>query len=142
MVTGVTEEIRHYRDMVTGVTEEIRHCRDMVTGVQGEIRYCPDMVTGGSEEIPYCSSGNSSGKRKKALSISQPQFCSENTPATFEADQIFWPFSNWRRTVFLPMSIKLVTESRNCLNPSRQQCPPLTGNHRNLNCLKIYSKRV
>ena len=70
MVTGATE--RH--GMVTGVTGEIRHCRDMVTGVQ--------------EEIPYWSSGISSGKQKKARSTSQPQFRSENTPAIIEADQI------------------------------------------------------
>ena len=90
------------RDMVTGVTGDFRHCRDMVTGVQGEIHYRPDMVTGGSKEmrngvdmvtavqekIPYYSSGSSSGKQKKARSISQPQFRSENTLATFEADQI------------------------------------------------------
>ena len=90
------------RDMVTGVTGEIRHCRDMVTGVQGDNRNRPDMVTGGSEEIrnvldmvtavqaeiPYYSSGISSGKQKKARSTSQPQFRSENTPSTFEADQI------------------------------------------------------
>ena len=104
MLTGVTGVIRHCRDMVTGagVTGEVRHCRDMVTGVHGEIRYRPDMVTGGSEvirnghdmvtavqeEIPYCSSGISSRKRKKARSASQPQFRSENTPATIEADQI------------------------------------------------------
>ena len=89
-------------DMVTGATREIRQCRDMVTGIQGEIRYGPDMVTGDSEEvdndrdmvtavqeeIPYCSSGISSGKQKKARSIIQPQFRSENTPATIEADQI------------------------------------------------------
>ena len=88
--------------MVTGVTGEICQCRDMLTGIQGEIRYGPDMVTGDSEEvhndrdmvtvvqkeIPYCSSGISSGKQKKARSISQPQFRSENTPATIEADQI------------------------------------------------------
>ena len=74
----------------------------MVTGVQGEIRYRPDIVTGGSddmrngfdivtavqEETPYCSSGISSAKQKKARSTSQPQFRSENTPATIEADQI------------------------------------------------------
>ena len=98
------------RDMVTGATGEIRHCRDMVTGIQGEIRYRPDMVTGGSEEmrngldmvtaiqeeIPYCSSGISSGKQKKARSTSQPQFRSENTPATIEADQILLAFNNWR----------------------------------------------
>ena len=91
------------RDMLKGVTGEICCCRDMVTEVQGEIRYRPDMVTGGSEEmrsgldivtaaqeeIPYCSSGISSAKQKKARSTSQPQFRSENTPATFEADQIF-----------------------------------------------------
>ena len=79
-----------------------KDCRDMVTGVQGEIRYRPDMVTGGSEEIrnghdmvtavleeiPYCSSGIFSGKQKKARSTSQPQFRSENTPTTIEADQI------------------------------------------------------
>ena len=90
------------RDMVTRVTGEIRHCPDMVTGVQGEIHHRPDMMTRGSEEIrkghdvvtavqeeiPYCSSGFSSGKQKKARSTSQPQFRSENTPATFEADQI------------------------------------------------------
>ena len=70
MVTGATE--RH--DMVTGITEEVRNGRDMVTTVQ--------------EEIPYCSSGISSGKQKKARSTSQPQFRSENTPATIEADQI------------------------------------------------------
>ena len=86
-------------DMVTG---EIRHCRDMVTGIQGEIRFRPDMVTAATEEnrnghdlktavqedIPYCSSGISSGRQEKARSTSQPQFRSENTPATFEADQI------------------------------------------------------
>ena len=88
MVTGVTGEIRHCRDMVTGATGEIRHCCDMVTGVQEEIRYCPDMVTGVQEEIPHCSSGTSSGKQKKVRSTSQPQFRSENTPATTEADQI------------------------------------------------------
>ena len=102
MVTGATREIRQCPDMVTGVTGEICQCRDMLTGIPGEIRYRPDMVTGDSEEvhndrdmvtavqeeIPYCSSGISSGKQKKARSTSQPQFRSENTPATIEADQI------------------------------------------------------
>ena len=94
------------RDMVTGATGEIRHCRDMVTGIQGDIRHRPDMVTAATEEnrnghgmvtavreqIHYCSSGNSSGKQKKARSTSQPQFRSENTPATIEADQILLAF--------------------------------------------------
>ena len=60
---------------------------DMVTGVQGEICNRHDM-TGVHEEVTYCSPSTSSGKQKKNRSISQPQFRSENTPATIEADQI------------------------------------------------------
>ena len=60
----------------------------MLTGVQGEIRYRPHMVTGVQEEIPYCFFGTSSGKQKKTRSTTQPQFRSDNTPATIEADQI------------------------------------------------------
>ena len=45
-------------------------------------------MTAAQEEIPYCSPSTLSGKQKKARSISQPQFRSENTPSTFEADQI------------------------------------------------------
>ena len=85
MVTGATE--RH--DILTGVTREIRHCRDLVTGGSEEMGNGLDIVTAVQEEIPYCSSGINSAKQKKARSISQPQFCSENTPATLEADQIF-----------------------------------------------------
>ena len=36
----------------------------------------------------YCSPSTSSGKQKKNHSTSQPQFGSENTPATINADQI------------------------------------------------------
>ena len=46
------------------------------------------MMTATQEEIPYYSPTTSSGKQKKAHSTSQPQFRSENTPATIEADQI------------------------------------------------------
>ena len=82
MVTGVIEETRNGRDMVTGATGEIRQCRDMVRGDSEEIRNGHDMVTAVQEETPYCFSGISSRKQKKALSASQPQFRSENTPAT------------------------------------------------------------
>ena len=61
----------------------------MVTGGSEEMRNGLDIVTAVREEIPYCSSGVSSGKQKKARSTSQPQFRSENTPATIEADLIF-----------------------------------------------------
>ena len=60
----------------------------MVTGVTREIRQHPHMTMETQEEIPYCSTSTSSGKQKKARSTSQPQFRSENTPATLEADQI------------------------------------------------------
>ena len=88
MVTGATGEIRQCPDMVTGATGEIRQCRDMVRGASEEMRNGLDMVTAVQEDIPYCSSGISSGKQKTARSTSQPQFRSENTPATIEADQI------------------------------------------------------
>ena len=60
----------------------------MVTGATEEILQYPRMMTATQEEIPYCSPTTSSAKQKKARSTSQPQFRSENTPATIEADQI------------------------------------------------------
>ena len=88
MVTGATEQTRNSPYMVTGVIEETHDGPDMVTGDSQEIRNGHDMVTAVREEIPYCSPTTSSGKKKKARSTSQPQFRSENTPATIEADQI------------------------------------------------------
>ena len=71
---------------MTGVTREPRQDPHMVTGVTSEIRQNPHMTRETQEEIPYCSTSTSSGKQKKARSTSQPQFRSENTPATLEAD--------------------------------------------------------
>ena len=88
MVTGATGEIRHYPHMVTGATGEIRHYPHMVTGATEEICHNPHATTATQEEIPYCSPTTSSGKQKKARSTSQPQFRSENTPATIEAHPI------------------------------------------------------
>ena len=59
---------------------------NMVTRATGETRHYPNTMTATQEEIPYCSPTTSSGKQKKARSTSQPQFRSENTPATIEAD--------------------------------------------------------
>ena len=75
-------------DMVTGVQRESLCCCDMATGVTDQIRSQRDMPTGSHEEVMYCSPGTSSGKQKKNRSTSQPQFRSENTLATIEADQI------------------------------------------------------
>ena len=67
------------------VTEPYSH---MVTGALKKISHNPHTMTATQEEIPYCSPTTSSGKQKKARSTSQPQFRSDNTPATIEADQI------------------------------------------------------
>ena len=75
-------------DMVTGVQRESFCGRDMVTGATKQIGNRRDMVTGVHKEVTYCSPSTSSGKQKKNRSTSQPQFCSENTRATVEADQI------------------------------------------------------
>ena len=64
------------------VTETYPH---MVTGGPEEIGHNPHTLTATQEES---SPTNSSGKQKKARSTSPPQFRSENTPATIEADQI------------------------------------------------------
>ena len=101
MVTGGSKEIRNGHDMVTGVqkkslcdhgmvtgaTEHIGNRHDMVTRATEQIGNCHNM-TGVHEEVTYCSRSSSSGKQKKNRFTSQPQFRSENTPATIEADQI------------------------------------------------------
>ena len=46
-----------------------------------------DMVTGVHEEVAYYPLSTSSGEQKKNRSTSQPQFGSENTPTTIEANQ-------------------------------------------------------
>ena len=101
MVTGATETNRNRHDMVTGATEMNRNRHEMVTGVHRERVYGHDIVTGATQqignchdltgvhgEVTYCSSSTSSGKQKKNRSTSQPQFRSENSPATVESDQI------------------------------------------------------
>ena len=67
------------------VTENYPH---IVTGEPEEIRHNPHTMTATQEELPYCSPTTSSGKQKKVRSTSQPQFRSESTPATIEADQV------------------------------------------------------
>ena len=64
---------------------------DMVTGATKQIGNCHDM-TGVHEKVIYCPPSSSSGKQKKNRSTSQPQFRSENNPATIEADQILLAF--------------------------------------------------
>ena len=88
MVTGVQRERLCDRDMLTAVQRGNLCHRDMVTGITEQTHSQRDMLTEAHEEIMYCSPSTSSGKQKKNRSTSQPQFRSENTPATIEADQI------------------------------------------------------
>ena len=82
-------EVRHSsRNSDNLNSPEVEDYPHMVTGGPEEIRNRPHMMTGIEEQIPYCSPGTSSVKQKKARSTSQSQFCSENTRATIEADQI------------------------------------------------------
>ena len=89
MVTGAgaTEMNRNRHEMVTGVHRERVYGHDILTGATEQIGNCHDL-TGVHEEVTYCSPSTSSGKQKKNRSNSQPQFRSENSPATIEADQI------------------------------------------------------
>ena len=87
MVTAVQKESLWDYDMVTGATETNRNRHDIVTGATQQNGKCQDL-TGVHEEVIYCSPSTSSGKQKKNRSPSQPQFRSENTPATIAADEI------------------------------------------------------
>ena len=73
---------------MTGVQRESLCGRDMVRGVQRDSLCQRDLVTGAHEQVTYCSPIISSGNQKKNRPTSQPQFRSENTPATNETDQI------------------------------------------------------
>ena len=88
LLTSARED---HHDVVTAAQRESVEDRDMVTGGQRENLCQRDRVTGATgvhEEIMYCSPSTSSRNQKKNRSTSQPQFHSENTPATIEADQI------------------------------------------------------
>ena len=95
-------------------TENYPH---MVTGATEEIRHNPHMMTVTQDHIPYCSPTTSSGKQKKARSTSQPRFRKKNILRQLKQTRIRWPFNNWRRTPFQPISMTISAESRSCLNP-------------------------
>ena len=68
-------------------SSEVDECPHTLTGGPEENRHRSHMMTGIQEEFHYCSPGIPPGKQRKARSTSQPQFRSENNPATIEADQ-------------------------------------------------------
>ena len=139
MMTRVQKQSLCGHYMLTKVQKECLCGHGMV---KDQIRNCPHVVTGIQEDVPYCSLVTSSGKQKKARSACQPPFRSENTRATIEADQILLALQQLESNSNSPTRTTTLTKFQNCLNPSRQQCPPSMEQQRKLNCLKIYSKRV
>ena len=53
-----------------------------------------------------------------------------------------WPSNSWQITTILRTFLITSTEFPNCQSHLPQRCPHLTGNLRNLSCLKIFSKRA
>ena len=113
-----------------------------VTGGPDEIRHNPHILTATQEEIPYCSPTTSSGKQKKASPQVNHNFAVRIPLRQLKQTRFCWRLNNWRRSPIQPISITIIAESRNCLNPSQRQGLRLMENHRNLSCLKICSKRV
>ena len=137
LVTGATE--RH--DMVTGGTEQTRNRQDMVTEATEQIGKCHDM-TGVHEEVTYCPPSTSSGKQKKNRSTVNSNSAVTTPLRQLKQTKSCWPFSSWQIRTILQIFIITSTEFPNCQNRSRQRCPCLTGNLKNLSCLKTYSRRV
>ena len=77
-----------------------------------------DIVTVVHKEVTYCSPSTCSGKQKKNSSTSQAQFCSENTPATIEAEQILLAFGSWQTTTLRQISLAISTEFAKCQSHS------------------------
>ena len=80
-------------------------------------------------------------KRSRALRVSH-KFALKKPLQLLKHTRFCWRFNILRRTVIQPTSTTTSTDSRNYPNPSQQQCPPLTGNERILNCLESCSKQV
>ena len=118
---------------------------DTMTGVIEQTSKGPHMMTGATavqEGTPYCSPTTSSGKQKKARSTSQPQFRSENTPATIEADQILLALQQLATNSNSANFNSNISRISKLPKPSQRRCLRLMENQRNSNCLKICSKRV
>ena len=129
------------RDLVTGVQRESFCGRDMVTGATKQIGNRHDM-TGVPEEVTYCSPCTSSGKRKRTV-LPVNRNSTARTPLRRARQAKFcWPSNSWQMTTILQTFIITSTEFPNCQSHLPQRCPHLTGNLRNLICLKIYSKRA
>ena len=135
----VTEPYPH---TVTGAKGETRQYRHMVTGGPEEIRHNPHTITAFQEGIPYCSPTTSSGKQKKARSTSQPQFRTENTPATIEADQILLALQQMATNSNSAIFNNNISRISKLLKSLTTTMPTFDGKSEKSNCLKIYSKRV
>ena len=101
-----------------------------------------DMLTGVHEEVTYWSTSTSSGKQKKNCSTIQPQFLSENFPATIEADPFLLGLQKLANNNKSAIIQNKTTDCPSCQSCSPQRCPLSTGNPKSLSCLKTFSKQV
>ena len=128
-------------DMVTRVHRDRVYDHDTVIGATEHFGNCHDM-TGIHEEVTYCSPSTSSGKQKKNRSTSQPQFRSENTPATIEADQILLALqqlANNNNSANFHNNINRISKLSKLLTTTM---PTFDGKSESSSCLMMFSKRA
>ena len=113
--------------MVIGATEQNRNGHDMT-----EVH----------EEGTYCSPRTSSGKQKKNRSTSQPQFRSENTPATIEADQFLLALQQLASSNNSANFHKKINRISKLPQSLTTTMPTFDGKSENLSCLKTYSRQA
>ena len=126
MVTAAQKESLCGHDMVTGATEQSRNCHDM-TGVHEKVTYCPLVHLQGSRRKSALPVNRKSAVRTPLQRSKQTKFCR--------------PFSSWQITTILRTFVITSTKFPNCQSHYPQRCPCLTGNLRNLSCLKTDSRR-
>ena len=113
--------------MVTGATQQIANCHDL-TGVHEEVTYCPPSTSSGNQKRTVLPVNRNSAARIPLRRSRQTKFC--------------WPSNSWQITTILRSFIITSTEFPNCQSHLPQRCQQLTGNLRNLSCLKTFSKRA
>ena len=115
----------------------------MVTGVQEKNLTRFDMMKGVQDETLYCSPAIFFRRKiEKAPSTSQPQFRSENIPASIEAVQVLFALLHLTSLSDFPISALTSIELLSCQSQSPQQCPQFTGNLATSSYLKISFKQA
>ena len=100
------------------------------------------MMTGSQKEILHCSPSTSLRKQKKVRSMRQPQFRSENTSTTIEAEQILLALQQLAansNSANLNNNVNRISKLPKSLTTTM---PTFDGKLENSNCLKMCSRQV